>query len=52
MQRIKHSLSELQLRRWRKDKRLKEEDMKYHVVEIAGLRLYVVEFPMSKMVSP
>ncbi|KAK8049660.1 hypothetical protein PG994_011390 [Apiospora phragmitis] len=34
-----------------RDKRLKEEDMKYHVVEIAGLRLYAVEFPMSKMMG-
>ncbi|KAK7989098.1 ankyrin repeat domain-containing protein [Apiospora arundinis] len=41
-----HAVSE-----WRKDKRLKDEDMKYHVVEIAGLRLYVVEFPMSKMMG-
>jgi len=25
--------------------------MKYHVVEIAGVRLYAVDFHMSKMVS-
>ncbi|KAK8088973.1 hypothetical protein PG997_003934 [Apiospora hydei] len=39
-----HAVSE-----WRKDRRLQEEDMKYHVVEIAGIRLYAVDFHMSKM---
>ncbi|KAK7907941.1 hypothetical protein PG985_015244 [Apiospora marii] len=41
-----HAVSE-----WRKDKRLKEEDMKYHVVEIADVRLYAVEFHISKMMG-
>ncbi|KAK8056177.1 cystathionine gamma-synthase [Apiospora rasikravindrae] len=41
-----HAVSE-----WRKDRKLQEEDMKYHVVEIAGVRLYAVDFHMSKMMG-
>jgi cystathionine gamma-synthase len=39
-----HAVSE-----FRKEKALKEEEMKYHVADIDGIRLYLVEFPAAKM---
>lgn len=41
-----HAISE-----FRKDKALKEEDFKYHVVDIDNVRLYLIEFPAPKLLE-
>lgn len=40
-----HALSES-----RKDKKLRDDELKYHAVDVAGIRLYLLEFPKAKMV--
>ncbi|KAK9788985.1 putative Cystathionine gamma-synthase [Seiridium cardinale] len=41
-----HAISE-----FRKDKAVKAEEMSYHVIEIDGIRLYLVEFPLPRMMG-
>ncbi|KAF3016194.1 hypothetical protein E8E14_010888 [Neopestalotiopsis sp. 37M] len=41
-----HAVSE-----FRKEKAVKAEELKYHVVEIDGIRLYLVEFPVQKVMG-
>ncbi|KAH6648601.1 cystathionine gamma-synthase [Truncatella angustata] len=37
--------------KFRRERALKEDEMKYHVIDIDGIRLYLVEYPSAKMMS-